>query len=191
MAPNLNTGEVTSLLVQWRSGDVEVPERLMPLLYAELRKIASSHLRRSQGYNTLQPTALIHEAWLRLADQTQVNASDRIHFFGICSRLMRLILVDNLRQKNAGKRGGGLGNVPLNEAVAGAKQQGRDVEALHMALEALEKIDTRKAQIVELRYFGGLTAEEISQHLNIGTATITRDLRTAQAWLARELGATR
>ena len=189
MADDPTTGEVTSLLVQWRSGDAKVSERLMPLLYQELRKIAGSHLRRTPGYNTLQATALIHEAWLRLADQTRVQADDRVHFFGICSRLMRLILVDHLRAKNAGKRGGGAGKVPLNEAVAGAQERGRDVEALHLALEDLEKLDPRKSQIIELRYFGGLTAEEIALHLHIGTATVTRDLRAGQAWLARELGA--
>ena len=189
MADDLTTGEVTSLLVQWRSGDSQVPERLMPLLYSELRKIAASHLRRSAGSNTLQSTELIHEAWLRLADQTRVEANDRVHFYGICSRLMRLILVDHLRTRKAGKRGGDAAKVPLNEALAGAKEQSRDVEALHCALEALEKIDPRKAQIIELRYFGGLTAEEIAQHLQIGTATITRDLRSGHAWLARELGA--
>jgi RNA polymerase sigma factor (TIGR02999 family) len=161
----------------------------MPLLYDELRRLAASHLRRTPGYNTLQATALIHEAWLRLADQTSVDAQDRVHFFGICSRLMRLILVDHTRARNAGKRGGGAAKLELNEAVAGSQQRGRDIESLHLALEALEKIDRRKAQIIELRYFGGLTAEEIAQHLHIGTATITRDLRAGQAWLARELGA--
>jgi RNA polymerase sigma factor (TIGR02999 family) len=159
----------------------------MPLLYQELRKLAASHLRRTPGYNTLQPTALIHEAWIRLADQTSVCAEDRVHFYGICSRLMRLILVDHIREKNAGKRGGGAERVELNEAVAGAPSQGRDIETLHLALEALEKFDPRKAQIIELRYFGGLTAEEIAAHLNIGTATVARDLRAGQAWLAREI----
>ncbi len=187
MSPSLQSGEVTSLLVQWRSGDPQAAGRLVPLLYPELRRLASSHLRRMPSCNTLQATALIHEAWMRLADQTRVAAEDRVHFFGICSRLMRLILVDHIRAKNARKRGGGAERVELNEAVVGAVERSRDVESLHLALEALEKIDKRKAQVIELRYFGGLTAEEIATHLVVGTATVTRDLRVGQAWLAREL----
>ena len=184
----IDPGQVTTLLTQWRSGDPLVLERLAPLLYPELRKLAGSHVRRIGGRSsTLQATELIHEAWLRLADQTSVNAQDRIHFFGICSRLMRLVLVDHIRERNAQKRGGGAEKVELNEAVAGAKEQGRDVESLHLALEELEKVDPRKAKVVELRYFGGLTDQEIAAFLNIGTATVTRDLRMAQAWLAREL----
>ena len=184
----IDPGQVTTLLTQWRSGDPLVLERLAPLLYPELRKLAGSHVRRIGGRSsTLQATELIHEAWLRLADQTSVNAQDRIHFFGICSRLMRLVLVDHVRERNAQKRGGGAEKVELNEAVAGAKEQGRDVESLHLALEELEKVDPRKAKVVELRYFGGLTDQEIAAFLNIGTATVTRDLRMAQAWLAREL----
>ncbi len=181
-------GEVTELLVRWRSGDADILERLMPLLYRELRKLAASHLRRSPGYQTLQPTALIHEAWIRLADQTSVNAEDRVHFFGICSRLMRLILIDHIRAKKTQKRGGEVDRVELDEATAGTTEAGQDVETLHLALEALEKLDARKAKIVEMRFFGGLTAEEIAVHLGIGTATVTREMRSAQAWLAREMG---
>ncbi len=183
----MNPGEVTSLLVQWRSGDPTVTERLAPLLYQELRRLAASHLRRSPGYNTLQPTALIHEAWLRLAEQTSVQAEDRVHFFGICSRLMRLVMVDHVRGKRAQKRGGGAECVELDEGLVGAAGKARDVEALHLALQSLEKIDARKAQVIELRYFGGMTAEEIAAHLEIGTATVTRDLKIGQAWLMREL----
>ncbi len=178
---------MTGLLAQWRSDDSQALDRLMTLLYQELRKLAASHLRRSPGCNTLQATALVHEAWLRLADQTRVVAEDRVHFFGICSRLMRLVLVDHVREKNASKRGGCAGRVDLNEAAVGSAERPRDVESLHLALESLEKLDQRKAQVIELRYFGGLTAEEIAVHLGIGTATVTRDLRAGQAWLAREL----
>ena len=187
MVPDPHSGEVTSLLVQWRSGDPQVSERLVPLLYPELRKLAASHVRRMGRANTLQATELIHEAWMRLADQTTVGAQDRIHFFGICSRLMRLILVDHIRERNAQKRGGGAEKVELNEALAGAQELSRDVESLHLALEALENKDARKAKVVELKYFGGLTDQEIAAFLDIGTATVTRDLRMAQAWLAREL----
>ena len=184
---NTNSGEVTSLLVQWRSSDPQVSERLAPLLYPELRKLAGSHVRRMGRASTLQATELIHEAWMRLADQTSVNAQDRLHFFGIFSRLMRLILFDHIRERNAQKRGGGAEKVELNEALAGAQEQSRDVESLHLALEALEKVDARKAKVIELKYFGGLTDQEIAAFLTIGTATVTRDLRMAQAWLAREL----
>lgn len=182
-------GEVTNLLVMWRSGDRTAAERLAPLLYGELRRLAASHLRRQSGYQTLQPTALIHEAWLRLSGQVEVCAEDRVHFFGICSRLMRHVLVDRLREKKARKRGGDVEHLQLDEAIVGAGGGGGDLEALHAALEALEKLDGRKAKVIELRYFGGLTAEEIAMHLNVGTATVTRDLKTAQAWLMRELKA--
>lgn len=185
----MESGSVTALLGKWNAGDRSVSDELVAILYAELRKLAVSNLKRRGASNTLQPTALIHEAWIKLAAQTSLQVNDRVHFFGICSHLMRQILVDNYRAKKSQKRGGDAVREELNEAIAGALPHARDVEALHLALDALEKLDARKAQAIELRYFGGLTAEEIATHLGIGVATVARDLKTGQAWLLRELSA--
>jgi RNA polymerase sigma factor (TIGR02999 family) len=167
-----------------------VLEHLTPLVYEELRSLAYSIFRRERAGHTLQPTAVVHEAYLRLVAQEQQSATTRAHFFGIAARIMRQVLVDHSRARLSAKRGGGAVKVGLEEAPAVA-QVDLDVMALHRALEQLSGLDARKAKMIELRYFGGLTGEEIAGLLEVGTATVNRDLRMAEAWLAREMRAER
>ena len=181
-------GSVTQLLYECSLGNKTALDALTPIVYNELRKIAASQLRRERSDHTLSPTALIHEAYLRLIEQDQPQWQSRSHFCGVAGYLMRQILVQHARARNAAKRGGGL-KVTLNEALAQSPDAGFEVIALNDALEALAKLDERKARIVELRYFGGLSVEEIAQALDISVATVGREMRYAQAWLARELGA--
>lgn len=183
-------GEVTELLLNWQAGDASALDRLAPLLYDELRRLAGSMFRRERAGHTLQPTAVVNEAYIRLVKQGAVNFSTRAHFFGVAARVMRQVLVDASRARLAEKRGGGGVKVELNEdQQGGASRTDLDVMALHQALEQLASLDPRKARIVEMRYFGGLTGEEIAGVLDVGTATVTRDLRMAEAWLARALSA--
>jgi RNA polymerase sigma factor (TIGR02999 family) len=181
------THEVTRLLAEWAKGHSEALEELTPLVYRELRQLAAGYLRRERQGHTLQPTALVHEAYLRLVDQTkQPNWQSRSHFYGVAARLMRQILVDHARRKRADKRAGI--RVPLEEAVSFARDRGPDLLALDMGLNELEKIDPRKCKTVELRYFGGLSTDEIARSLEISERTARRDLRMAEAWLCREMG---
>lgn len=179
------THDVTGLLVQWANGDKGALNDLTPLVYKELRRLAGSHLRRERKSHTLQPTALVHEAYLRLVDQKNPNWQNRSHFFGVASRLMRQILVDHARTRQAGKRA--MRRVSLEEAVSFHHERSRDLLALDSSLIALEKIDPRKCRAVELRYFGGLPMEEIAQALDVSAVTVRRDLRMAEAWLNREM----
>lgn len=179
------THDVTGLLVQWANGDKGALNDLTPLVYKELRRLAGSHLRRERKSHTLQPTALVHEAYLRLVDQKNPNWQNRSHFFGVASRLMRQILVDHARTRQAGKRT--MRRVSLEEAVSFHHERSRDLLALDSSLIALEKIDPRKCRAVELRYFGGLPMEEIARSLNVSAVTVRRDLRMAEAWLNREM----
>ena len=180
-----DTHEVTLLLTEWAKGNQQALDDLTPLVYRELRQLAAGYLRRESQGHTLQPTALVHEAYVRLVDQTNPTWQSRSHFFGVAARLMRQILVDHARRKHAGKRAGI--KVPLDEAVSFEQGRSRDLLALDSALEALEKFDARKCKTVELRYFGGLSMEEIAQTLGVSTITVRRDLRMAEAWLQKEM----
>jgi RNA polymerase sigma-70 factor, ECF subfamily len=177
--------EVTQLLAEWGKGNQKALDALTPLVYRELRKLAASYLRKERLGHTLQPTALVHEAYLRLVDQTNQNWQNRSHFYGVAARLMRQILVDHARRNQAGKRAGI--KVPLDQAVSFQQDRSSDLVALDTGLTALEKIDPRKCKAVELRYFGGLSMEEIAQSLEVSAVTVRRDLRMAEAWLNNQM----
>jgi RNA polymerase sigma factor (TIGR02999 family) len=180
--------EVTQLLLDCRDGNKEALDRLMPLVYDELRRLAKSYMRRERPDNTLQPTALVNEAYLRLIDQRDVRWQNRAHFFGIAAQLMRRILVDRARSHHAVKRGGDGERVPLNEAVISAPTRPDvDLISLDDALAKLTEIDPQQSRIVELKFFGGLTVEEIAEILKISPATVKRDWSLAKAWLHREI----
>jgi RNA polymerase sigma factor (TIGR02999 family) len=180
-----DTHEVTMLLAKWAKGSQQALDELTPLVYAELRQLARAYLRRERFSHTLQPTALVHEAYLRLVDQSSPAWQNRSHFYGVAARLMRQILVDHARRKQAGKRAGL--KVHLEEAVTVQPDRSQDLVALDASLTALEKIDARKCKVVELRYFGGLSMGEIAQTLQLSEVTIRRDLRMAEAWLHHEM----
>jgi RNA polymerase sigma-70 factor, ECF subfamily len=181
-----NSHEVTLLLAEWAKGNPQALEELTPLVYRELRQLAASYLRKERQGHTLQPTALVHEAYLRLVDRTKhPDWQNRSHFYGVAARLMRQILVDHARRKQAGKRAGI--KVPFEEAMSFEKNRSQDLVALDTSLRALEKIDPRKCKAVELRYFGGLSMQEIARSLEISEVTARRDLRMAEAWLHREM----
>ncbi len=179
---------VTQLLVEWSHGDQDALERLTPLVYGELRRLARRHLSRERSDHTLQSTALVHEAYLRLVDQRNVQWQNRAHFFGVAAQLIRRILIDHARAKQAGKRGAGACLLSLDEAIdSPAGGRSLDIVALDDALEQLAKIDPRQSRIVELRFFAGLTVQETAEVLSISTPTVNREWNTAKAWLFREL----
>jgi RNA polymerase sigma factor (TIGR02999 family) len=178
---------VTELLIGWGNGDKEALDQLLPLVYDELRRQAARYLRRERVGHTLQTTALIHEAYLRLVDQKNVHWQNRAHFFGIAAQLMRRILVDHARTKKRNKRGGSDIRVSLADAKVTAKVQDLDVVALDEALDRLAEIDEQQSKIVELRFFSGLTVEETAEVLAISPATVKRDWSVAKAWLHREI----
>ena len=178
--------EVTQLLVEYGNGNREALDRLMPILYAELRKIAVGYLRRERDGHTLQPTALVNEAYVRLVDQ-KVQWKNRAHFLGVAAQLMRRILVDYARNRRAEKRGAGFALVALDDAVLAPYERAVDLVALDDALQALSEIDPQQARVVELRYFGGLSLEETAEALGISTATVVREWATARVWLRREI----
>jgi RNA polymerase sigma-70 factor, ECF subfamily len=180
-----STHEVTRLLSQWASGDQHALEELTPLVYGELRQLAAGYLRRERQGHTLQPTALVHEAYVRLVRQRNPRWQDRKHFFGVAARLMRQVLVEHARRRRAGKRSGR--NVSLEEAVSFQRERSQDLIVLDNCLTALEKLDPRKCKAVELRYFGGLSMDEIAQALGLSPVTVRRDLRMAEAWLHHEM----
>jgi RNA polymerase sigma-70 factor (ECF subfamily) len=182
---NPATHEVTRLLAEWAKGNEQALDDLTPLVYQELRRLAASYLRKERQGHTLQPTALVHEAYLRLVDQTSPSLQNRSHFYGVAARLMRQILVDHARRKLAGKRAGI--KVSLEEAVSFEQERGRDLVALDSGLNALEKLDPRKCKAIELRYFGGLPMDEIARALDVSPVTVRRDLRMAEAWLRNEM----
>lgn len=194
MSPELpqpeRPSDVTQLLVAWGAGDASAGERLVPAVYAELRRQAARAMRR-EGEHTLQTTALVHEAYLRLVDQRRVVWRNRAHFFGVAAQLMRRILVDYARGRHAAKRGGGMQQLTLGDAdavTAASADEGVEVVALHEALERLAAIDPTQARLVELRYFGGLNIEETAESLGVSPATVKREWAIARAWLRRELG---
>jgi RNA polymerase sigma factor (TIGR02999 family) len=178
---------VTELLHAWSDGDDEALERLLPLVEAELRRLARAYMRRERPEHTLQTTALVNEAFLKLTDARRVRWQDRAHFLGISARLMRRVLVDHARHRGYQKRGGGAQRVTLHEGLATAADPGLDVVALDRALEALAKVDARKSRTIELRFFGGLSVEETAEVLQVSTDTVKRDWRLAKLWLLREL----
>ena len=177
--------EVTRLLAEWANGSQQALEQLTPLVYGELRMLAAAYLRKERPDHTLQPTALVHEAYLRLVDQRNPGWQNRSHFYGVAAHLMRRILVDHARRRQAGKRGGH--KVSLEETVSIAPKRSADLVALDDGLSALEKHDPRKCRAVELRYFGGLSLEEIAQTLEVSSVTVRRDLRMAEAWLHQQM----
>ena len=179
---------ITRLLLEWGAGNDLALAQLTPLVYRELHKLAGSYLGRELPGHTLQPTALVHEAYLRLVEQDHQNWESRSHFYGVAAHLMRLILVDWARKARAGKRGSAAHRVPLEEvADPAAAQRPEELIALDEALTGLGAMDPRKANIIELRYFGGMTVEEVARSLSISTATVERETRIAQTWLSSEL----
>jgi len=183
-------GRVTELLLAWGAGDEVALERLVPVVYAELHRMAQRHLRREQ-HHSLQATAVVNELYFRLVDAQAVKWHDRAHFFAISARLMRRILVDAARRRNVRKRGGGASAVTLDEALVVAPGRGRDLIALDDALEALAAFDQRKARVVEMRFFAGLSVPEIAAVLEVSDDTVTRDWNFAKTWLLRELSRNR
>jgi RNA polymerase sigma factor (TIGR02999 family) len=179
--------DVTQLLRAWSEGDEAALEQLVPLVEAELRRLARAYMSRERKRHTLQATALVNEVFLRFADTPTLRWQDRAHFIGIAARLMRRVLVDHARARGSRKRGGGAEQVPLDDAQLATPELPLDVIAVDRALETFATIDRRKSQIVELRFFGGLSVEETADVLGISVETVKRDWRVARLWLSREL----
>lgn len=179
--------EVTQLLMDWSNGDQAALDQLMPLVYGELRQIARRYMARQNPGHTLQTTALINEAYLKLVNQQDKHFQNRAHFFGVAAQAMRHILVDYARSKQYGKRGGGVPVVALDGAMTVSEERAAELVALDDALKQLAKVDERKCRVVELRYFGGLSVTETAQVLNVSEITIIRDWNMAKSWLHREL----
>ena len=180
-------GDVSRLLDEHRRGSRSAVERLMPLVYDELRRIAAWHLQAERPDHTLQPTALVHEAYLRLADQTATPWQSRAHFFALAAQVMRHVLIDHARARRTGKRGGHVARIALEDALLAPARRDVDLVALDDALKALAGVDERKSQIVEMRFFGGLEIEETAEVLGVSTATVRREWTLAKAWLRREM----
>ena len=185
--PDSPPGEVTRLLLAWSQGDAKALEELIPLVYVELRRLAEQYLSREDPGHTLQPTAVVHEAYLRLVDQKRVTWKNRGHFFAVAAQTMRRLLVDHARRRDAEKRGGAATRVPLEDAVASTQPREAKVIALDQALGKLATLDATQAKIVELRYFGGLTLDETADLLGTSPSSVGRAFRLARAWLYREL----
>ncbi len=181
---------VTQLLIDWKSGNKAALDLLTPLVYQELHRLADRYLRSERDMATLQPTALVHEAYLRLVSQKLPDWESRAHFFGVAAHLMRQVLVDQVRKRNSAKRGSGVAKLNIDEIVSFAPARGRDLEALDDALNTLAIQDARKAKIIELRFFGGFSLDETALALDISMATVGREQRLAEAWLHRELSRT-
>src|SRR5256886_3203142 len=186
-APSVSQQRVTELLVRWSEGDDAALAELMPLVYEELRRLAHRQMAAERTGHTLQTTALVNEAYLRLADQTNPNWQSRAHFFAVAARAMRQILVSYARSNRAQKRGGGALKVELDEVTIVSPEQSQEIVALHEALERLATLDSRKAQVVELKYFGGLNYDEMAEVLKIARVTVRRDWEFAKVWLYTEL----
>lgn len=190
LMPLDTSSDVTSLLRRWTAGDPEALNRLVPLMYAELRRLAHHRLRGEHANRSLNTTGLVHEAYLKLMDVRRTPFRDRAHFLAMASRVMRRLLVDQARARGAAKRGGGAEGVELDEALSISEPQAETLTHLDEALQRLEAIDPRQSRMVEQRYFGGLSLEEIAEALDVSLSTVKRELRFAHAWLAAELGAT-
>ena len=178
--------QVSRLLADWSNGDRAALDELTPLVYAELRRLAASYLRQERSDHTLQPTALVHEAYIRLVSQSLPDWKNRSHFFGVAAQLMRQILVDYARQRRSAKRDGGL-KIPLSPAFAGTDHRSDGLIELDAALTDLEHVDPRKARIVELRFFAGLTVDETADAIDLSVATVHREVKMAETWLYRRL----
>lgn len=185
MTPGAN---ITELLARWRDGDKEALDELVPQVYSELHRLANHYLRQERADHTLQPTALVHEAYLRLVDDREIDWQNRAHFFGIAAVRMRHILVEHARSRKAAKRGGGDYKVSLTEADRRAERRDVNLLALDDALRKLEVLDPQKVRVVELRYFGGMTIEETAEVLKVSPATVKREWSMARAWLRTEIG---
>ncbi|MBL8166714.1 MAG: sigma-70 family RNA polymerase sigma factor [Acidobacteria bacterium] len=183
----LPPNEITPLLLRWSQGDQSALHQLLPIVYQELRKLAQGYLRRERTDHTLQPTALINEAYLRLIRQDFPEWQSRRHFYGVAAQLMRQILVEHARTRAADKRGGGAQKFSLEDALTFSDEKAAELVALDEALVALAKFDERKVRIIELRYFAGLSVEETAAALNLSVATIGHEMRLARAWLRREM----
>jgi RNA polymerase sigma factor (TIGR02999 family) len=181
------SGAASDLLRAWGRGDLRARDDLVPLVYRQLRRQAAAYLRRERHDHTLQPTALVHEAYLRLAGQDRVAWQNRAHFFGIAANIMRRILVDHARERQAAKRPGAGLRVALDDRVGATLPVDCEVLLLDQALHELMRVDARQAQIVELRYFGGMSEQEVGQVLSVSRATVTREWQTARAWLFRRM----
>ena len=182
------SSDVTSLLYELSKGNRAALDKLLPIVYEELRRLAKKHLRLEYRQDhTLQATALVHEAYLKMVDQTAAQWESRVHFFAVAAQVMRHILIDHARARLREKRGGGELKLSLDEAINLSNEKSRELVRLDDALKMLAGVDEQKAKIVEMRYFGGLSNEEIAQALNIGTATVTRSWRTAKAWLQTQI----
>jgi RNA polymerase sigma factor (TIGR02999 family) len=185
--PSVSTAAVTRLLRAWSAGDPDAQEELLPLVYNELRRRAAGHLRRDRRDHTLQPTALVHEAYLRLIGQRDVDWQSRTHFFALASRMMRRILVDHARTRAAAKRPEGQLRVTLDDDLASVAPRGFDLLILDEALSELADLDDRQGSIIEMCYFGGLTEVEVAGALSVSRSTVARELRSAKAWLYRRM----
>lgn len=182
-----STQRVTKLLHAWHQGDAAALDELVPLIHQELHRLARRYMFGERAGHTLQTTALVNEAYLRLVNSQRVSWQNRTHFFAISAQLMRRILVDSARAHRSKKRGAGVSNVTLDEALIGPQEKGTDLIALDDALTALAKADPRKGRVVELRFFGGLSVEETSEILHVSADTVLRDWKLAKAWLRREI----
>jgi RNA polymerase sigma factor (TIGR02999 family) len=179
--------EVTQILQNWSGGDSEAPARLMPFVYDEMRRLARVFLAKERGNHTLQPTALVHEAYVRLIDQTRVNWQNRAHFYGIAASMMRRVLIDHARAHATDKRGGATIRLSIDDVQVPVEERAAALLDLDEALERLKEMDERKCKIVEMRFFGGLSDAEIAEVLDVSTRTVLRDWKTARLWLYREL----
>jgi RNA polymerase sigma factor (TIGR02999 family) len=179
--------EVTRLLIAWGKGDQAALDELLPLVYQELHRMAQRRLGRERDGHTLQTTALVHEAYLRLIDQKEANWQNRAHFFAVAAQMMRRILVDHARARQYQKRGGGAQQITFDEALEVSDERAAEVVALDEALTALAEFDQRKSQMVELRFFGGLSIEETAEVLQVSPGTVMRDWTLAKTWLQREI----
>jgi len=182
-----NPDDVTRLLIEWKQGNQAAVDALTPLVYQELRRLAASYMRDERAAATLQPTAIVHEAYLRMVSQEMPDWESRSHFFGVAAQLMRQILVDHARKHNSAKRGGGIPKAPLEDALGFGTERAPAMIALDDALTELAKVDPRQCKVVELRFFGGFSIEETAKSLGISVATVGREQRLAEAWLYREM----
>jgi RNA polymerase sigma factor (TIGR02999 family) len=183
-----HAGDITGLLAGWREGDRAALDQLLPLISAELNRLARCHLGRERKNHTLQPSSLVQEAFLRLLPNRNIDWRNRAHFFAVASQVMRHVLVDYARERQRGKRGGGAVHIPLDAAVVLSPDQVEHIVAVDLALERLAKTDERKSRVLEMRFFGGLSVEETAEALGVAPNTVIRDWHFARAWLRRELG---
>jgi RNA polymerase sigma-70 factor, ECF subfamily len=179
--------EITERLIAWSAGDRSALDQLLPVVYQELRRMAGNYLRQENQGHTLQPTALVHEAWLRLIDQARVDWRNRAQFFGLAAQMMRRILVDHAKAKHREKRGGDTVKLSLDDVINLSQERAADLLALDGALDELARVDGRKSRVVELRYFGGFSVEETAQILGVSPETVMRDWKVAKAWLYQQI----